>query len=149
MMQIGSAATGERTAALELALVRLDEPSRSSRVLDCLALISCGEFNPEGIFVARAPGENGPSGLRGALVCLPLPGRSALFWIPQTAPHDPVLEDQLVRAAVAWLGQRGDKLAQAIINPADTPFAEPFLRCGFRRITRLRYMEHPLETIPS
>jgi mycothiol synthase len=142
-MKITTAAPEEWPAAFALALRHLGEDIRPARLLKALELAAAGEIDPEGIFVARAA-----AGLCGVVVCIPLPGASGLFWLPKTHPPDAALEDRLVRTALAWLRGRGTKLAQAILNALDIPAAGSLLRCGFRLVTRLEYLEHTLAAVP-
>jgi mycothiol synthase len=143
-MPITTAAPEERSAAFELALRHLGEDIRPARVLNALTLLAAGEINPEGIFVARGAG-----GLCGVQICVPLPGASGLFWLPKTYPADAALEDQLVHFALDWLGERGTKLAQAFLSPPEGPGGGSLLRCGFREVTSLLFLEHALDRIPS
>jgi len=142
--EITAARPDEWSAAFELALAQVPETERPGRVLNALALLSAGEIDPQGIFVARTP-----TGLAGVQVCLPLAGKSGLFWLPQVvaAWRESDLGERLVCAAVAWVRQRGAKLAQAILPAADVARAGPLVRSGFRHITRLHYLRHQLVDI--
>jgi mycothiol synthase len=143
-MHITTAAPAEWSAAFELALEHLPADVRSVRVLNALALLAGGDIDPEGIFVAR-----NTVGLSGVAICVLLPGASGLFWLPRTLPADPALEDQLVDRALDWLRGRGAKLAQAFLSPLDRPYACSLVRRGFQRVTRLNYLEHLLQAVPS
>jgi ribosomal protein S18 acetylase RimI-like enzyme len=143
-MHITTAAPAEWSAAFELALEHLPGDVRSVRVLNALALVASGDIDPAGIFVARHT-----AGLCGVAVCVLLRGASGLFWLPKTVPADPALEDQLVDRALDWLRRRGAKLAQAFFGPLDRPYACALLRRGFEQVTRLNYMEHLLQDLPS
>jgi ribosomal protein S18 acetylase RimI-like enzyme len=105
-----------------------------------LHLLQSGELDPQGILVLR-----GDEGLRGALVCLPVPGGSALVWPPGAVEDDrAAIEDALVKHAVGWLRRRSAKLAQTLLDPDEMFLAEPLLRNGFTLVTRLWYMRHDL-----
>ncbi len=113
---------------------------RERRCANALHLLERGELDPQGIFILR-----GPSDLRGALVCLPVPGHSALVWPPGAVEERRLaVEDALLRHAGAWLRQRGVKLAQTLLAPDETFLAAPLLRNGFTALTRLWYMRHDL-----
>lgn len=143
---IGSARPDEWTDAFALALQQVPDADRPARLANALALLAAGDIDPRGIFVARSE-----SGLAGVQVCIPLAGASGLFWLPQVRERwrDTDLADRLVHAALAWLRERGVKVAQALIHPQDLPGAAPLLRGGFRRVTQLQYLCHDLEEIPT
>ncbi len=132
---------GELAPAFRLIFQRLPEEEREGRVRRALALLAQGELCAEGVLVVRGEGA-----LRGALVCVPLAGASGLVWPPQVVGADgDIVEDGLVRAALAWLRCRGAKLGQALLLPSEAHLAGPLERNGFRRVTRLVYLKHPLE----
>jgi ribosomal protein S18 acetylase RimI-like enzyme len=135
------ARTEDWAPALRLIFQHLPPTEREQRCANALHLLQRGELDPHGFFILR-----GPSGLRGALVCLPVPGRSALIWPPGVAgaPRAPV-EDALMVHAVAWLRQRGVKLAQTLLDPDEAALAAPLQRHGFAAVTRLWYMRHDLQ----
>src|SRR5438128_308372 len=142
--EIAPARPEEWPAAFALALPRAPETERPARVRNALTLLSAGEIDPQGIMVARTPGS-----LAGVQVCIPLAGKSGLFWLPQVEAgwEGSDLGQHLVQSAVAWVRQRGAKLAQAILHPSDVVRAVPLLRCGFHRITRLQYLRHELSDV--
>jgi mycothiol synthase len=135
-----TARTEDWAAALRLIFRHLPAAEREQRCANALHLLQRGELNAEGLFVLR-----GAIGLRGALVCLPVPGRSALVW-PPGAEDDrrEETEDALLRHAAAWLRRRGVKLAQTLLAPEEEHLAAPLLRNGFAVITRLWYLRHDL-----
>ena len=127
-------------AAFRLIFQYLPPEERERLCANALHLLQRGELNPQGLFIVR-----GATGLRGALLCLAVPGRSALLWPPGTVEDRRAeLEDGLMRHAVAWLRQRGVKLAQTLLSPEETFLAVPLLRNGFAAVTRLWYMRHDL-----
>ena len=142
MFTIDRARSDERGAAFRLVFQHLAEEERNNRVGNALALVSSGELDPQGIFVARSDGT-----IQGVLVCLPLRGSSGLVWPPHVrpGPETAPMEDQLIREACAWLRGRGAKLAQAILASAEAAQATPLLRNGFNHITRLHYLRHDLD----
>jgi GNAT superfamily N-acetyltransferase len=136
---VESAGPGEREAAFRLIFQHLPEPERERRIGNALRLLELGELNAAGLFVVR-----GRQGLRGAMICLPVPGASGLVWPPQSAGDRRRIEveDALASHASAWLRQRGAKLAQALLVPEEAYLAVPLERNGFRHITSLLYMRH-------
>ena len=135
----------EWSSAFQLALRHVPDDDRFTRVANALALLSAGEIDPAGIFVARTS-----SGLAGVQVCILLRGSSGLLWLPQVDPafSQDGLADRLVQAALHWLKQRGAKLAQALLHPSDLPDASALLRCGFSHVTDLQYLSHDLTSLP-
>jgi ribosomal protein S18 acetylase RimI-like enzyme len=131
----------EFVPALRLVFQHLPAAERTGRVANALTLICQGELDPQGILVAREG-----SALRAAIVAIPLPGAGGIVWPPgmeRPGPRD-ALEDALVRSALNRLRAGGAKVAQAIIRPEDHVLAEPLVRGGFRHITDLCYLRHPL-----
>jgi mycothiol synthase len=127
-------------AACRLIFQYLSAEERENRCANALRLLQCGELDPQGLFIVR-----GPAGQRGALLCLPLPGRSALLWPPGvTGDRRTETEDALMQHACAWLRQRGVKVTQTLVAPDELVHIEPLLRNGFTLITRLWYMRHDL-----
>ena len=79
--EISSARPDEWSAVFTLALQQVPDDERPTRVLNALALLGAGEVDPRGIFVARTA-----TNIVGVQVCIPLPGASGLFWLPQVDP---------------------------------------------------------------
>ncbi len=132
----------ERAAALRLLFRDLTSEERERRVGSALGLIDSGELDPEGLFVER-----GPAGLAGVLVCLPVPGASALFWPPRSVDDADAQarEDRLLQRGLRRARDRGAKLAQSLLSPEEAPMAASLERNGFRHVTRLWYLAHDLE----
>jgi ribosomal protein S18 acetylase RimI-like enzyme len=130
------------TAVLHLIFQYASAQDRELRVRNALRLLQLGELDPAGVLVARANGR-----IVSALVCLPVPGASSLFWPPQTvAGADAVtVEDALVRHARTWLRSRGAKLGQAMLLPELVPLGTALLRNGFQHLTQLWYLRHGLD----
>lgn len=127
-------------AAFRLIFAYLPAHERENRCANAMRLLQRGELDPQGLFIVR-----GPAGQRGALFCLPVPGRSALLWPPGVmGDRRTETEDALLRHACAWLRQRGAKLAQTLLAPEELFLAGPLLRNGFSAVTRLWYMRHEL-----
>lgn len=134
------ARTEEWAAAFRLIFQHLGTDESERRCGNALHLLERGQLDPQGIFVLH--GENG---LLGAVVCLPVPGGSALVW-PPGAVNDrrTFVEDVLLRHALGWLQQRGVKLAQTLLAPEEAFLAAPLQRHGFALVTHLMYLRHDL-----
>jgi GNAT superfamily N-acetyltransferase len=132
----------ELTPAFRLIFHSLGPKEGGLRVANALHLVQRGEIDPRGVFVLR-----GPAGLLGALVCLPVPGASGLIWPPGCGDDDrhPEREDRLLQHALAWLRQRGAKLAQTLLAPEETFLARSLERNGFSHVTDLWYLRHDLD----
>ncbi|HWG45107.1 MAG TPA: GNAT family N-acetyltransferase [Gemmataceae bacterium] len=134
------ARTEDWAPAFRLIFSHLSPEEREQRCANALHLIQQGELDPQSIFVLR-----GEMGLCGAIVCLPVPGGSALVWPPAAVgPLRDTIEDALVHHATAWLRQRGVKLAQTLLVSDEVALAASLERNGFTAITRLWYMRHDL-----
>jgi mycothiol synthase len=147
MVEIAPAVPAQQAAALRLAFQHLPVREREMRVANALGLLERHELDPAGVLAASADGS-----LLGSVICMTAPGASGLVWPPQAvegaARH--TVEDRLIQAASAWLRQRGAKLAQALLGPAEAILADPLERNGFAHVTRLLYLRHPLElTTPA
>jgi ribosomal protein S18 acetylase RimI-like enzyme len=134
-----AARTEELAAAFRLAFQHLGEPERDGRVARALDLLQQRELDPEGIFVLG----NGAK-ITAVLVCLIVPGASALVWPPQSVADSwqHRREDALLTHAFPWLRQRGVKLAQALLSPDEVPLANSLKRNGFVHVTHLWYLRH-------
>ena len=134
----------EWVEALRLAFQHLPSQYQQARVTTALELVRTKEIDPAGVLVARAGGR-----LLGSLICMTIPGASALLWPPQVerdAEDHIVIEDRLVQHAVAWLRRRGAKLGQTMLVPEEAFLAATLQRNGFRHVTTLCYMRIELET---
>lgn len=131
----------ELSLALRVVYQHLPPPHAEAQVVRGLRLVERGELPREGILVARGDGL-----ILGAIVLAPLAGRSAVVWPPQVRPlaNRWALEDELLQRGLFWLRQRGTRLIQALLPPAEAHLAAPLLRHGFRRLTRLLTLTHPL-----
>ncbi len=131
----------ERAPAFHLIFQHLGSDERQARVANALRLLSQGDLDPAGILVMRQGAQ-----LRGALVCLPVPGASGLVWPPQVVgePDRQEIEDRLLQAASAWLQQRGAKLAQALLAADEVHLGASLERNGFQHLGKLWYLRHDL-----
>jgi ribosomal protein S18 acetylase RimI-like enzyme len=132
----------EQEKALRLLFRDLASEERERRVTSALALLQSGELDPAALFV-----EHNADGLAGVLVCLPVPGASALFWPPRAVAdaNAAAREDRLINHALRWVRTRGAKLSQSLLTAEEVPLAIPLLRNGFRHVTRLWYLATDLE----
>ena len=126
--------------AFRIIFKHVPERDRQARIDNALKLVRAKELDPAGVWVVR-----GRSGLLGAMVCMLVPGASALVWPPQaTAADGTEIEDVLLRTALTWVKERGAKLAQTLLATSETALSAPIERNGFRHITRLWYLKHDL-----
>jgi mycothiol synthase len=118
-----------------------DPRDRDDLVANALALLRRGEIDPDGLLVVR-----GSRGLIGAVACQPVPGRSGILFPPHTSPDQPAeaLEDALLGRAIAWLRERGARLAQVMLADGEAGHAPALLRNGFSRMTVLVYLSRDL-----
>lgn len=142
MFHIDSARPHELATAFRLVFSYLEDEERSARVASAQSLVSLGELDAGGILVVRDDG-----GLRGAMVCVPLPGAGGLVWPPfvEEMPDRQLTENQLVTRGCDWLRGRDARLAQALLTERELPLAGPLERNGFTKITQLVYLQHSLE----
>lgn len=136
--QIGPANSAELPAAFGLIFARLGPADQAERVERALSLVARGQLDPAGVLVARAGGA-----VAGAVVCATVPGAGSLIWPPAAATA--VCEDELVRAAGAWLRGRGAALTQCLLEEGQRALAAPLLRNGYAHITTLIYLTHDLD----
>jgi mycothiol synthase len=130
----------ELADAFRIVFKAVPERQRPARVENALKLVRTNELHTDGVWVVR-----GQDGLLGALVCMLVPGASALIWPPQAVTQPPeAIEDLLLRTALTWLRKHGAKMGQTLLAPRETSLATPLLRNGFRHITRLWYLKHDL-----
>jgi mycothiol synthase len=134
---VEAARPDEHADALRLLFRDIPDAERERRIASALDLLRTGELDPAGLFVER-----NDSGLTGVLICLPVPGASALFWPPRcVADSEPMArEDRLLAQGLHWVRERGAKLSQSLLTPEETALAGSLLRNGFRHVTRLWYL---------
>jgi ribosomal protein S18 acetylase RimI-like enzyme len=124
--------------ALRLLFRRHPSDEAAVRTGNALQALERGDLDPAGVLLAR-----GPAGPCGVLICLPLRGAAGLVWPP--AADTPETEDALTAAALDLLRGRGARLAQALLTAEEVLHAAPLLRHGFRHVTVLEYLWHPLD----
>lgn len=142
---IRTAREDEWPAAFGTLFDKLPAPERDSRTRNAMAIARQGGLRSEGILLAEGAGQ-----IKGVLLCMPLAGAASMLWPPRVEVESgrTELEDALVQHATRWLRGLGIRLAQAILDAHDEPLAEPLLRNGFAKTTRLLYMRHGLNRIP-
>src|SRR5262245_1669840 len=96
-------------------------------------LVARGELDPADVLVTRTDDR-----ISGAVFCQPLPGSIAVIWPPRAVGDDPAVEDALTAAALEHVA--GVKSVQTFLPPEEAGRAEPLLRAGFRRVTRVWQM---------
>lgn len=135
----------ELPAAFRLLFQNAAPDDRETRIANALGLVRRGELDTQGLFVLRGAGR-----LLGAVLCLRLPGRSALVWPPQCIPdkHRTAFEDALLLCAVEWLRGRNVQVAQALLSPAEAERAAALPRNGFAHVTQLLFLRRDLSLPP-
>src|SRR5689334_7282805 len=103
----------ELADAFRLVFKAVPERQRAGRVENALKLVRTNELHTDGVWVVRQAGH-----LLGAMVCMPVPGASALLWPPQGATQGAeAIEDLQLHTAVSWLRKRGAKMGQTLLAP--------------------------------
>lgn len=131
----------DRAAACRLlaagrpALVR-DDTAR--RFLD---LLTTGEFDPAGLFVARGAG----GAVRGAVLAQVLPGALGLLFPPRVTPGRESDRGALLAAALDWLRGRGVKVCQSFAPGGDRSDESVLALGGFRHVTAVVHLRRALE----
>lgn len=126
----------DRAAACRLlaagrpALVR-DDTAR--RFLD---LLTTGEFDPAGLFVARGAGGT----VRGAVLAQVLPGALGLLFPPRVLPGREADLGPLLAAALDWLRGRGVKVCQSFAPGGDRSDEAVLAGAGFRHVTAVVHL---------
>ena len=136
----------EWPAAFRFVFQAVAEEERPARVAHGLDMVRVGELQREGIWVAVEADR-----VVGALICLRVPGASALVWPPQAEPGTTcaAIEDALMAKSCSWLRSQNVRIAQCLLEQKDEMLAEPLLRFGFRKVTSLMYMRHDLSRVPA
>ncbi|MBO0699888.1 MAG: GNAT family N-acetyltransferase, partial [Zavarzinella sp.] len=125
-----------RPDELAAAFALLYGPAADGHVAHAFQLVARGELNPDDLLVART-GDT----LAGAVFCQRLPGAVAVIWPPGAIGKDRAVEDALTSAALEHVANV--KVVQSFLPPEEAARAEPLLRAGFRRVTRVWQMERP------
>lgn len=139
MSLIRPAVRHERANALRLLLGHVDAADRESRVQGVLDLMISGEIDPDGLFVLPK--------LTGATLAVALPGAGGILWPPVC--DDESNAAQLIETACAWLRARGVRLIQALIPTGQITRTGRLLASGFRLVTNLVTLVHPLRLTVS
>jgi mycothiol synthase len=136
----------EWPAAFRFIFQAVAEEERPARVAHGLDMVRLGELQREGIWVAVEANQ-----VVGAVICLRIPGASALVWPPQakSGTASAHVEDSLMTECCSWLRSQKVRIAQCLLEQKDELLAEPLLRYGFRKVTSLTYMRHDLSRVPA
>jgi ribosomal protein S18 acetylase RimI-like enzyme len=142
---ISAARPEERDAALRVAFAHVPGDERLGRIAQIHDLIALGEIDPQGLFVCRYGGQ-----IRGVFACLPMAGGTALVWAPrgEALAAQSGAGDALIEAGLAWLRDRGNKIAQVIVPPEEADAIAPLARHGFRPAGPMRFFERDLAPLP-
>ena len=144
MRFVASPATpADLPAACRLLASHRPAADREPAALRYRDLLTSGEFDPAGLFVARDEGGE----LRGAVLVQSLPGALGLAWPPRVEPGRgrQAVEDALVSAACGWLQSRGVNVCQSFAPDADRDAMAPLARHGFRLVTQLAYLRREID----
>jgi ribosomal protein S18 acetylase RimI-like enzyme len=132
----------EWEAAFQLVFQDAPEGEQRERVANALRLVQQCELDPQGILVIRKGKQ-----ILSSLVCVVLPGATALVWPPRVRQGGPSKfheQDMLLRQASQWLRQRGARLAQALVSGNEPEVGPALVRNGFAHITTLQFFRHQL-----
>src|SRR5262245_44710689 len=142
---VSPVSTDELTAACRVLFAHQSGPDRDRHALRCRDLLTAGEMDPAGLFVARD--ERGA--IRGAILVQPLLGALGLAWPPRAEPgrDQAAIEDALIPVACAWLRSRGVKVCQAFVAEDERPAMAPLERHGFRRVTQVSHMRREIDPL--
>ncbi len=142
-VHVTQADVADRAAACRLLASARPGPLQEEAALRYQSLLSSGEFDPAGLFVAR----DRYGGLHGAMLVQPLAGALGLAWPPRglSRPDQHRIEDELVSVALGWLRGRGVKVCQAFGAEADRGNFTALERNGFRRITSVTYRRRAID----
>ena len=134
---ISAAATADWPRACERLFSHHPPREGHRQELRLIELLKNREFEPDGLLVADSGSQ-----LVGVVLVQTQPGATGLVW-PVNADST-LIEDALTHAGLRWLQDRGVKQAQMLLPPRLEQRAEAWLRCGFRRVTRLQSLHRPV-----
>jgi len=131
----------EWAEAVGLLFAHVPFPEGNGLARRTLDLLKKGQLPAGGLRVVRSP-----SGVQGAVLAVPAPGKVGLVWPPRTidGPAAAAIEDALLQDARAWLTGQGIKLCQALLTTSEAEQAHCLVRNQFRRITGLIYLARRL-----
>src|SRR5262245_16668864 len=127
---VAAAQPAEYVAALEILFRHFPPDEAVGRIAAALPLLHDAARHRLNLLIASDDRDT-----TGAMLMQALPGGTGVVWPPQA--DSAASEDDLIRAALAWLRDRGARLAQALLSPDEAPLAVPLLRHGFANPTRL------------
>jgi hypothetical protein len=134
MRPVRPAASHEQAAALRQLFSHLCPAQRDARAASLLGPVLAGAIRPDGLFVLP--------GLAGAVLAVPLPGATGLFWPPSC--HNASGAAALIETACARLRRQGARLIQSLVPPGQEVPAAHLSRNGFRLLTTRLTLVHPL-----
>jgi ribosomal protein S18 acetylase RimI-like enzyme len=105
-------------------------------------LLATGEFDPDGLFVARGAGGT----VRGAVLAQPLPGALGILFPPRTVAGRDADVEPLLAAALGWLRGRGVKVCQSFAPGGDRSDDDALARGGFRHVTAVVHLRRDLDS---
>ncbi len=132
--------------AFRLIFQATPDGERAARVSHAIDMVRLGELQRQGVWVATESNL-----IMGAMICLKVPGASALVWPPQAEPgaQRTAIEDTLMMHCNGWLRGQGVRIAQCLLEEKDQLLAVPLLRNEFQKITALEYLRHDLTLVPA
>src|SRR5947208_4187030 len=113
---VAAALPADYVGALELLFRHFPPDEAVGRIAAALPLLPDAARHRLNLLVARED-----SGIVGAMLMQALPGGTGVVWPPRAASA--AAEDELIRAGLAWLRDRGERLAQALLSPDEAPLA--------------------------
>src|SRR5262245_53111235 len=93
----------------------LSEPEQAAKLRIAREMISRGELDAQGIWVAIDG-----TGMAGAMIVAATPGPIGIVWPPRcriSLANSLPVQDALVRATVNWLQSKNVRLAQTLLLP--------------------------------
>lgn len=138
----------ERAQALELLFSHLAEPERGEQVKRLLNECQTESLDLDGLIVCRLD-----SRLAGAALAQVNPGRTMFLWPPRVAPilsgvRERETYSRLLHYVRSSARERDVRLVQSLLSDDDRDLAPVYLASGFRRLTRLVYLQRFVDDVP-
>jgi mycothiol synthase len=140
---VGPATSDDLTAACRALASARPQPDRDLFALRYRDMLTNGELDPAGLFVAR----DDSRAVRGAVLAQALPGALGLAWPPRAnrGRDQAAVEDALVSAACGWLRERGVKVCQSFAAADERPDMAPLERGGFGLVTQVVHLRREID----
>lgn len=125
------------------AIVAPGQPPGDAQVTQFMQFAEARELSLDALWYVTDPDEQ----IAAAALAIPSPGRTAMVFVsPVTAPE----QHDCAAAALdrASRGCPGVHLAQGLLEPAQVPQRDAFLRAGFSELATLSYLERPVPRKP-